>query len=172
MSWRRFCRLPLGRATPHPTTLMKITTRCGPATIAALNETLLAKAAKAKVVKLDKVRADTTVVEANVARPTDSGLLAKAVGRLNRLVERIHTAGGARRTRMRDRRRAAGRRARAIASRLGLRNDDAKAAVGRITGELADLADVSAADAEASCATPAGRCAARVPTRPSGWRRW
>jgi transposase, IS5 family len=74
LSWRRFCRIPLGRPTPHPTTLMKITTRCGQATIDALNEALLAKAHAAKVVKLDKARADTTVVEANVAYPTDSGV--------------------------------------------------------------------------------------------------
>lgn len=148
LSWRRFCRIPLGRATPHPTTLMKITSRCGQATIEKLNETLLAKAHAARVVKLDKARADTTVVPANVSYPTDSGLLAKAVGRLSRLVERIHAAGGATRTRMRDRRRAAGRRARAIASRLRLRNDDAKAAVLAITGQLAGLAETTATDAE------------------------
>jgi transposase, IS5 family len=49
---------PAGRPTPHPTTLMKITTRCGQATIDALNEALLAKAHAAKVVKLDKARAE------------------------------------------------------------------------------------------------------------------
>jgi len=38
-----------------------------------LNEALLAKAAAAKVLKTNRVRADTTVVEANVAYPTDSG---------------------------------------------------------------------------------------------------
>jgi IS5 family transposase len=146
--WRRFCRIAFGAPVPHPTTLMKITSRCGPATVAALNETLLAKAAAAKVIRLDKARADTTVVEANVAYPTDSGLLAKAVGKMARLVGRIHDAGGATRTKVRDRRRAAGRRARQIAAKLKLRNDDAKAAVRRITGELADLAEVAAVDAE------------------------
>jgi hypothetical protein len=30
ISWRRFCRVPLGERAPHPTTLMKITRRCGP----------------------------------------------------------------------------------------------------------------------------------------------
>jgi len=29
ISWQRFCRIPLGSRVPHPTTLMKITTRCG-----------------------------------------------------------------------------------------------------------------------------------------------
>ena len=28
ISWQRFCRIPLGMRVPHPTTLMKITTRC------------------------------------------------------------------------------------------------------------------------------------------------
>ena len=29
IGWQRFCRIPLGGRVPHPTTLMKITTRCG-----------------------------------------------------------------------------------------------------------------------------------------------
>jgi transposase, IS5 family len=147
ITWCRFCRIPLGGAVPHPTTLMKITTRCGEATVDKLNETLLAKAAENKVLKTDKVRADTTVVEANVGYPTDGGLLAKAVARMARLVERIHAAGGATRTKVRDRRRAAGRRVRSIAANLKLRNDDAKEKVRRINGELATLAETAAADA-------------------------
>jgi IS5 family transposase len=46
ISWQRFCRLPLGTWVPHPTTLMKITTRCGDAAAAGLNEALLTKAAR------------------------------------------------------------------------------------------------------------------------------
>jgi IS5 family transposase len=29
ITWRRFCRIPLDGHVPHPTTLMKLTTRCG-----------------------------------------------------------------------------------------------------------------------------------------------
>src|SRR6201990_2235345 len=29
ITWRRFCRIPLDGSVPHPTTLMKLTTRCG-----------------------------------------------------------------------------------------------------------------------------------------------
>lgn len=72
ITWQRFCRIPLGGRVPHPTTLMKITTRCGQPAIDALNETLLAKAHDAKVLKTNRLRADTTVVEANVAYPSDS----------------------------------------------------------------------------------------------------
>ncbi len=33
ITWRRFCRIPLDGAVPHPTTLMKLTTRCGSAAV-------------------------------------------------------------------------------------------------------------------------------------------
>ena len=61
-------------------------------------------------------------------------------------------AGGATRTRLRDRSCSAGRRARQIGSKLRLRGaqarDEAQVAVRRITGELAGLAERAAADAE------------------------
>jgi IS5 family transposase len=151
ISWQRFCRIPFGTRVPHPTTLMKITTRCGDDAVAGLNEALLAKATAAKLLRMDKVRADTTVVEAAVAYPTDSGLLAKAIGTMARTVARIKAAGGAIRTRARDRRRSAGRRARTIAAKLGLRGqqqrDQAQAAVRRITGELAGIAEAAMREA-------------------------
>ena len=153
ISWQRFCRIPLGIRVPHPTTLMKITSRCGDDAVAGLNEALLAKAAAGKLLRTDKVRADTTVVEADVGYPTDSGLLAKAVGSMARSVARIKAAGGATRTRTRDRRRSAGGRARSIASKLRLRGqqqrDQAQAAVQRITGELADIAQACLGEAVA-----------------------
>jgi IS5 family transposase len=153
ISWQRFARIPLGTRVPHPTTLMKLTTRCGDAAVAGLNEALLVKASAAKLLRTDKVRADTTVVEADVAYPTDSGLLAKAVGKIARTVERVKAAGGATRTPSRDRRRSAGRRARSISSKLKLRGaqqrDEAQATVRRITGELADLARAAMREATA-----------------------
>jgi IS5 family transposase len=153
ISWRRFCRISLGTRVPHPTTLMKITSRCGDEAVAGLNAALLAKAAAGKLLRTDRVRADTTVVEADVGYPTDSGLLAKAVGTICRGVARIKAAGGATRTRTRDRRRSAGRRARSIASKLRLRGqqqrDEAQAAVRRITGELAGIAERAIGDAVA-----------------------
>jgi IS5 family transposase len=145
ISWQRFCRIPLGTRVPHPTTLMKITARCGDEAVAGLNEALLAKASAAKLLRTDKIRADTTVVAGAVAYPTDSGLLAKAVGSMARTVARIKAAGGATRTVARDRRRSAGRRARSIAAKLKLRGeqqrDAAQAAVRRITGELGGIAE-------------------------------
>lgn len=151
ISWRRFCRIPLDGKVPHPTTLMKLTTRCGEDAVAGLNEALWAKAAGAKLLRTARVRADTTVICANVAYPTDSGLLAKAVGKLVRTARRVQAAGGAPCTVMTDRRRAAARRVREIASKLRTRGklsrEESTQVIRRVTGELADLADRAAEQA-------------------------
>jgi transposase, IS5 family len=153
ISWRRFCRIPLDGTVPHPTTLMKLTTRCGEAAVAGLNEALWAKAAGQKLLRTARVRADTTVICANVAYPTDSGLLAKAVGKLVRTARRVQAAGGAPDTVMTDRRRAAARRVREIAAKLRSRGklgrEETTGAIRRVTGELAGLAGKTAAQAAA-----------------------
>ena len=148
LTWRRFCRIPLGARVPHSTTLMKITTRCGPEAVEQLNDMLLAQAAEAKLVRMHKVRTDTTVVEADVAYPTDSGLLAKAISRIGASVKKVQAAGGAPRTRTRDRSRSAGKRARSIAANLKRRTGEAKDEVRRITADLAELAGTAAAEAK------------------------
>ena len=153
ISWRRFCRIGLDGTVPHPTTLMKLTTRCGEAAVAGLNEALLAKAAGAKLLRTARVRADTTVIGANVAYPADPGLLAKAVGKLVRTACRVRGAGGAAGTAMADRRRAAARRMREIAASLRSRGklgrDESTRVIARVTSELADLAESTAAQAAA-----------------------
>ncbi len=88
-------------------------------------------------------------------------------------VEQIKAAGGAVRTRARDRRRSAGRRARSIASKLRLRDQQqrgqAQAAVRRITGELAGIAEAAICDgatvlrnAKRALRTVSGRRRARL----------
>ncbi|MGE0308202.1 MAG: ISNCY family transposase [Acidimicrobiia bacterium] len=148
ITWQRFCRIPLGGRVPHPTTLMKITTRCGHAAIDALNEALLAKAHEAKVLKTNRLRADTTVVEANVAYPSDSSLLAKGVARMARSVQRLKAAGLATRTRFSNRTRSVQSRARSINANLRRRNDDKMAVVRRINAELAQIAERAVRQAE------------------------
>ena len=153
ISWRRFCRIPLDVKVPHPTTLMKLTTRCREPAVAGLNEALWAKAAGAKLLRTARVRADTTVIAANVVYPTDAGLLAKAVGKLVRAARRVKAAGGAAGTVMTDRRRAARRRAREMAATMRIRaklgRDESSRVMGRMTGDLADLAETAAAQAAA-----------------------
>lgn len=171
LAWRRFCRIPLGVEVPHPSTLEKIVDRCGQGAIDGLNEVLLAKAAEEKLIKTDKVRADTTVVEANVAYPTDSGLMAKGVARLSVLVGRVKHAGLATRTTFRDRTRSMRRRAHAIGAWLRRRNDDAKEEVYALTAEMAKIASAAVADA-AAVVTNARRGLARrgVSAASSTWK--
>jgi transposase, IS5 family len=141
ISWQRFCRISLGGRAPHPTTLMKITTRCGEDAIGELNEALLAKALEAKVLKTNRVRADTTVVEANVAYPSDSSLLAKGISRIAAAAKKLQGLGYATRTRVQDRTRSAHKQARSINANLRRRSDDKLVEVHRINLELARLAD-------------------------------
>ena len=159
ITWRQFCRIGIDRPVPHPTTLMKLTTRCGSAAVEGLNEALLAKAAEAKLLRCTRIRVDTTVVPSNVSYPTDSGLLARAVRRIAATGRRIQAAGGAVRTRLRGRSRAAGRRAHDLNAKLRTRNaaqkdaafaqkDAALEVVRRKNAELAGLAETAAAEAE------------------------
>src|SRR5215218_3905541 len=134
ITWRRFCRIGLGGSVPHPTTLMKITTRCGQHVVDELNDALIAKAVEAKVLKLNRVRADTTVVEANVAYPTDSGLLANGVARIAATVKKVKAMGLATRTRLVNRTRSVRARARSINTNLRRRSDDTLVEVRRING--------------------------------------
>jgi transposase, IS5 family len=147
ISWQRFCRIPLGETTPHPTTLMKITTRCGSSAVDGLNEALLAKAATAKVLKTNRLRADTTVVPADVAYPTDSGLLAKGVAKMAKAVAKLKAGGLASRTTTRDRTRMVRSRARSIGANLRRRTDEAKGEVLAINADMVRIAETAVDEA-------------------------
>jgi IS5 family transposase len=147
VSWSRFCRIPLGGSVPDHSTLKKIAKRCGPQAIEGLNDALLEKAADHRVLKTDRLRADTTVVPANVGYPTDSGLLARGVIRLVALVAGLHGLGLAARTKMRDRSRSMRRRAHGIGAWLRRRTDTAKEEAMAITAEMAAIAEASLVEA-------------------------
>jgi IS5 family transposase len=149
ITWQRFCRIPLGGRVPHPTTLMKITTRCGERAVNGLNEALLARAVEARVLKTNRVRADTTVVSANVAYPSDSSLLAKGVAKMVTGAKQLRAMGLATRTRLVDKTRTVRARARSINANLRRRNDDKLAEVRRINAELAGIAERVARQADA-----------------------
>jgi IS5 family transposase len=140
ISWRRFCRLPLDRPVPHPTTLVKLVGRAGPEVIEQLNQALLGKLAQGKLLRARKLRVDTTVVEADIDYPTDADLLEQAVRKVGGLVRRVKARGAASRTRFRDRGRAAGRRMKQLARTLRRRTGVAMAEVDRLTGEVAQIA--------------------------------
>jgi transposase, IS5 family len=147
ISWQRFCRIPLGGRVPHPTTLVKLTRRVGEQTVDGLNQALLARAAERKLLRTHKVRADITVVAANVTYPTDLGLLARAVNKLATTIKRVQAAGGASRTRVRDRRRAARRRVYEVARAMRARTGEAKQVIFEVTRQVAGLAQAQLADA-------------------------
>jgi len=147
ISWRRFCRIRLEGRVPHPTTLAKLTRRFGPEVVEQLNQALLRAAVERKVLRSRRLRVDTTVVEADVRGPTDSGLCAHAVSRLRRAATRVKRAGLAARTRLTDRRRKAGRLVRRVSGALA-RGGNTRPAVDRLTGELHQLAADAAQEAE------------------------
>jgi transposase, IS5 family len=97
ITWRRFCHIGLEAAVPDESTIRKLTRRCGPELIDSLNRELLAAAHQRGQVDLDRVRADTTVVEADIKYPTDSGLLTSAVCRIASRLRRLR-AGHLRRS--------------------------------------------------------------------------
>jgi IS5 family transposase len=156
-TWRRFCRIGIDGRVPDPTTLMKLTKRLGPGLLEELNAELLALAVERKVLRSRRLRVDTTVVEADIRSPTDSGLCAHAVSRLTRLARRIKAAGLAPNARLRDRRRSVGERVRAIsAARVFARRE--LSTIDRLSAEIAERAKQTVRRVE--CAR--GREAARV----------
>jgi IS5 family transposase len=167
VSWSRFCRIPLGGSAPDHSTLKKIFKRCGPLAVEALNEALLVKAGDNKVLKTDRLRADTTVVPGNVGYPTDSGLLARGVIRLVALVAVLHSLGLASRTGMRDRSRSMRRRAHDIGAWLRRRGETSKEETLAITAQMADTAEAALVEARA-VARNARRGLRRAGDRASG----
>jgi transposase, IS5 family len=148
VSWSRFCRVPLGGSVPDHSTLKKIAKRCGPQAVEELNRTLPEKAVSNKVLKTNRLRADTTVVPGDVGYPTDSGLLARGVAGLTALVATLHVLGLASRTKLRDRGRSMRRRAHDIGAWLRRRGDLAKEETLAITAEMATIAEASLAEAK------------------------
>ena len=125
------------------------------------------------MLKTNRLRADTTVVPADVGYPTDSGLMARGVVRLGCLVGKLHGYGLATRTKMRDRSRSARRRAHDIGAWLRRRSEEAKDEVRAVTAEMADIAEESLAEARKVAANARRACTGPVRTpRARPERRW
>jgi transposase, IS5 family len=87
--WRRFCRLSLDDRVPDDTTLIKLSHKYGEDTLCALNDALVLKLKEQKVIRGRKLRVDTTVTEANIHYPTDTGLLSDGVKVISRTVSKL-----------------------------------------------------------------------------------
>ena len=131
---RRFCRISLAERVPDELTVRKLTRRLGSETVSQLTRTLIAKATREKRFRPRAVRIDSTVVEADVKYPTDSGLASHGVRALAREGRRVAERIGEQQARVRDRSRAIGRRLRAITRTTRRRCGEAKSEVLKQSG--------------------------------------
>ncbi len=92
-AWRRFCHLSLEDPVPDDTTLIKLTRKYGETIIRELNDAIVLKLKKEKVIRGKKLRLDTTVTEANIHYPTDTSLLADGIKVVGRAVARLKKLG-------------------------------------------------------------------------------
>jgi IS5 family transposase len=136
---RRFCRLGLTERVPDESTVRKLTRRLGPEVVHQLSRELIQKARREKRFRPRAARIDSTVVEADVRYPTDSGLAADGVRALAREARKLAAKIGAKRTAVRDRSRAAGRRVRGITRTMRHRSGQAKQEVLKLTGQTGEL---------------------------------
>ena len=166
ITWRRFCRIPLEARMPHPTTLMKLTTRCGSAAVAGLNEALLGKAPRRGCCAPPSARRHhggpsqrllpDRLGAVGQGDPTDRGHRAADPGRRWRDPDSGpgSLAGG-------------GEAGPPIGAKLRSRSaagrDEALAAVRRTTGDLADLAETAVVTRSGCWSTPSARCAGHAP---------
>jgi IS5 family transposase len=88
-AWRRFCRISLEKNVPDDTTLIKLTHKYGDDTLRELNDAVVLKLKEEKVIRGKKLRIDTTVTEANIHYPTDTGLMADGVKVITRTVGKL-----------------------------------------------------------------------------------
>jgi IS5 family transposase len=90
---RHFCRVYFEQV-PDDTTLLRWANQLQPETLVAFNQRLAHLAQQLRVTQGRKLRTDGTVVETNIAYPSDSKLLADGVRVLGRTLSRIRRALG------------------------------------------------------------------------------
>jgi IS5 family transposase len=144
---RRFCLIPLHERVPDESTVRKLTRRLGADTVAELTRALIEKAVRERRFRARAVRIDSTVVEADVGYPTDSGLAAQGVRALAREGRKLRAKVAESAARVRDRSRAMGRRLRAISRTIRRRSGEAKAEVIKLTAETGELLERSVGEA-------------------------
>ena len=123
--YRRFCRID-AQKVPGDKTLIKLQKVIDPATLRAVFDRCVRIAVDNRATTGAKARIDTTVVEAPIRYPTDSGLCEDAVRVLSRGIKRLAAEGVALGIKFRNVHRSVSRRMREIAQALRLRGDAAK----------------------------------------------
>ena len=158
---RRFCRIALSERVPDESTVRKLTRRIGPETVAELTRVLIANATREKRFRVRAVRIDSTVIEADVKYPTDSGLAAQGVRSLAREGKKLAALVGESKRRVRDRSRALGTQAARVDA-----HDPAAQRGGEVRGAALDRRDGHAARAVDRGEQTAGSGGAQPGTRP------
>ena len=144
---RRFCRISLIERVPDESTVRKLTRRIGPETVAELTRAMIVKATREKRFRPRAVRIDSTVVEADVKYPTDAGLASAGVRVLAREGRKLAKLIGEKKSRVRDRSRAMGRKLRAITRTIRRRSGEAKEEVLALTEQTGELLTKSVKEA-------------------------
>jgi IS5 family transposase len=158
---RRFCLIPLHERVPCESTVRKLTRRLGAETVAELTRALIAKAQRERRFRARAARIDSTVVQADVRYPTDSGLASDGVRSLAREARKVAALAGEGAKAVRDRSRAVGKRLRAISRTLARRSGERKAEVLRLTGECGELLRRSVGETRRLAAAIKGRARGR-----------
>ena len=155
---RRFCLIALGERVPEESTVRKLTRRLGGVVVDELTRLVIVKAARETRFRAGAVRIDSTVVQADVRYPTDSGLTLDGARVLVRESRRVIATVGSGVGRVVDRTRALGRRLRLISRTLARRTGERKAEVLRLTEQAGRLLSRSIREAR-QVALAARRCA-------------
>jgi transposase, IS5 family len=130
IAYRRFCRIDAGKVA-DATTMVRQAKLLNEDALKALLDRVVGQAIDAGATAGRKMRIDTTVVEASIHYPTDSGLCEDAVRVLSRAVRRLAALGIKLKAGFSNVSRSVGRRMREIAQAARLRGDAARAAVKR-----------------------------------------
>lgn len=107
--YRQFTRIG-HHPMPHAKTIGKLGLLLGPTVVQQLHLRVVAQAQAEKVIRGNKLRVDTTVVETNIHYPTDSALLGDSVRVLTRTMQAINKVVGDMGEKVRDRGRSVGHR--------------------------------------------------------------
>ena len=116
-------------------------------TVSELTRAMIVKACREKRFRPRAVRVDSTVVDADVKYPTDSGLASSGVTVLARAGRKLAKLIGEKKARVRDRSRSMGRKLRAITRTVRRRSGEAKQEVLKLTEQTGELLERSVKEA-------------------------
>lgn len=166
--YRRFCRIDAGKV-PDAKTMVRYGQLLDETVLRPLFDRLVGVAVEAGVSRGQRMRVDTTVVDAPIHYPSDSSLCEDVVRVASRELKRLEEAGVDLPFRLAGVRRSVAHRLREIAQALRRKGDAAKAALKRpyrglirIAGRLIRQAEMAVAAGHEQLAATRGRRASRI----------